>query len=55
MQKISICMNLVCTKRFTEFCDSHCGLTEIVPCTTNKNKYFIAQMVAYTKVDVNSE
>ena len=55
MQKISICMNLVCTKRFTEFCDSHGGLTEIVPFTTNKNKYFIAQMVAYTMEDVNSE
>ena len=30
-------------------------LTEIVPFTNNKNKYFIAQMVAYTMVDVNSE
>ena len=48
-------MNLVCTKRYTEFCDSHGGLTEIVPFTTNKNKYFKVQMVAYTMVDVNSE
>ena len=55
MQKISICIVLVCTKRFTEFYDSHGGLTEIVSFTNNKNKYFIVQMVAYTIVYVNNE
>ena len=55
MLKISICIILVCTKHFTEFCNSHGGFTEIVPFTNNKNKYFIVQMVAYTMVHVNSE
>ena len=50
-----ICMILVCTKHFTEFYNSHGGLTEIVPFTNNKNKYFIVQMVANRMVDVNSK
>ena len=42
-------------KCFTEFYKSHDRLTENVPFTNHKNKYFIVQMVAYTTVHVSSE
>ena len=44
-------MILVCAKHFTEINKSHGGLTENVPFTNR----FIAQMLAYTMIDVNSE
>ena len=42
-------------KRFTEFYKFHDRLTENVPFTNHKNKYFIVQLVAYTMVQVSSE
>ena len=42
-------------KRFTEFYKSHDNLTENVPFTNHKNKYFIVQMVHYIMVHVSSE
>ena len=42
-------------KRFTKFYKSHDRLTENVPFTNHKNKYFTGQMVAYTMVHVSSE
>ena len=57
MQKIIIPMILVCTSEMfkREIYISHGGLTENVPFTNHKNRYFIVQMVAYTIVNVNSE
>ena len=42
-------------KHSTAFYKSHDWLTENVPFTNHKNKYFIVQMVAYTMVHVASE
>ena len=46
--------DLVCTKQFPDIYKSHGGLTENVPFTNHK-KYFIAQMIAYTVIDMKSE
>ena len=42
-------------KHFTEFYKSNDRLTENVPSTNHKSKYYVVQMVVYTMVHVSSE